>query len=97
MRSGRRFPRAVMLDSRRCLVAGGWLTTGTRTTEVLDLETMEFSEGPMMLVERKALAAIADAAGRVLVLGGNENREPPTTDSTEVLVAAEGRVTRERR
>ena len=49
------------------------------TTEVLDLETMEFSTGygPAMLEEHSGCAAVADDAGgdRVFVLGGNGSRE----------------------
>jgi hypothetical protein len=43
------------------------------TTEVLDLETMEFTGyGPAMLAKRLGIAAVADDAGdRVFVLGGH--------------------------
>jgi hypothetical protein len=59
-------------DSRHYLVVGGY-DDGKKlnTTEVLDIETMEFTDGPAMLTNRTGCAALADDAGdRVLVLGG---------------------------
>jgi hypothetical protein len=60
--------------SQHCLVIGGAGTDNIRldTTEVLDLETMEFTGyGPAMLEGRLGCAAVADDAGdRVFVLGG---------------------------
>ena len=89
MRAARRGCAAVVPlggDSRgRCLVIGGVGEYGKRvnTTEVLDLETMEFTDGPAMLVGRSGCAAVADDAGdRVFVLGGLRSVE------VEVLEAA---------
>ena len=57
-----------------------------KTTEVLDLETMEFTGyGPAMLAGRGGRAVVADdAGGRVFVLGGLER-------GIEVLEAAVNR------
>jgi hypothetical protein len=60
-------------DSQHCFVIGGFGSDyeTLNTTEVLDLETMESTEGPTMLAERAACAAVEDDAGdRVFVLGG---------------------------
>jgi hypothetical protein len=74
-------------DSRgSCLVIGGSDEGGVKlnTTEVLNLETMEFTEGPTMLTGRTECAVfVADDAGdRVFVLGGDRSVE------VEVLEAA---------
>ena len=93
MRMGRYACAAVLLgdvDSRRrCLLVMGGIfpdDDGVKrnTTEVLDLETMEFTGyGPAMLAERRGFAAVADdAGGRVFVLGGGLER------GIEVLEAA---------
>jgi hypothetical protein len=65
---------------RRCLLVIGGLgpdrAIRLKTTEVLDLETMEFADGPAMLAEHAGCAAVADDAGdRVLVLGGRRSVE----------------------
>jgi hypothetical protein len=77
MRTARYGCAAVLLggDSRRCcFVIGGRDEddTSVNTTEVLDLETMEFTgHGPAMLAGRAGCAAVADdASGRVFVIGG---------------------------
>jgi hypothetical protein len=80
MRTARYGCAAVPLgggNSRRrcCLVIGGVddekYTLALSTTEVLDLETMKFTDGPAMLTERAEFAAVADDAGdRVLSIGG---------------------------
>jgi hypothetical protein len=84
-------------DSRgRCLVIGGSSTDNTRldTTEVLDLETMEFTDGPAMLAGRLGCVAVADDAGdRVLVLGGNKGRE---IEVLEAVAQEEPRASRRR-
>jgi hypothetical protein len=101
MRAARLGCTAVPLggDSRRrCLVIGGSDKGGIQvnTTEVLDLETMEFTDGPAMLAEREGCAAVADDAGdRVLVLGGYRTTE---IDVLEAAAAQEEtRATRRRR
>jgi hypothetical protein len=92
---------AVLLggDSRRsCLVIGGRDEdeAEVNTTEVLDLETMESTDGPAMLAECSGRAAVTDDAGdRVIVLGGSFDI------GVEVLEAAAAqnkiRATRQRR
>jgi hypothetical protein len=81
MRTGRYACAAVLLggSQQHCLVIGGHSgIIGRRvlekTTEVLDLETMEFTGyGPAMLAGRGACVAVADdAGGRVFVIGGRE-------------------------
>ena len=99
MRAARNGCAAVPLggDSRgRCLVLGGTDEGGfeTKTTEVLDLETMEFTDGPAMLDEREGCAAVADrdAGGdRVFVLGG---ASIAGMEVLEAAAAAAGETTR---
>jgi hypothetical protein len=87
MHASRSMCAAVPLggDSRgRCLVIGGLDEDrkAVNTTEALDLETMEFTDGPAMLTGRYGIAAVTDDAGdRVLVLGENDSKN-------EVLKAA---------
>jgi hypothetical protein len=107
MRTARWGCAAVLLgggDSRRrCLVVIGGSDDDdleVNTTEVLDLETMEFTEGPVMLAEREGCAAVADDTGdRVFVLGGSTGMDPSA--GVEVLEAAAAqevtRATRRRR
>jgi hypothetical protein len=91
MRTERDGCAAVLLgpgDSRRrqyLVVFGGADDDDSelRTTEVLDLEMMEYTDWPRMLALRSGCAAVADAAGdRVFVLGGS------CSDKVEVLEAA---------
>jgi hypothetical protein len=103
MRTGRYGCAAVPLggDSRQsCLVIGGFDEDKSKvsTTEMLDLETMEFTDGPAMLAERGGCAAVADDAGgfRVFVLGGGPRGGDDFTEA-EVLEAAAARATRRRR
>jgi hypothetical protein len=104
MLTGRFGCAAVLLggDSRgRCLVVGGSDEDGGKvnTTEVLDLETMEFTEGPAMLAGRAGCAAVADDAGdhRVFVLGGHRSCEIEVLEAAAATQATITRATRRRR
>jgi hypothetical protein len=99
MRTARVGCAAVLLsgDSRRrcCLVIGGKDVNHLNTTEVLDLETMEFTDGPAMLAGRTGCVAVADAGDRVLVLGGPRSCEIEVLETA--AVQEEARATRRRR
>jgi hypothetical protein len=69
------------------------------TTEVLDLETMEFTGyGPAMLTGHLGCAAVADDAvgDRVFVHGGNGSREIEVLEEA-ATAQEESRATRRRR
>jgi hypothetical protein len=78
-RRGRWISQAVHIDARLCLLIGRGGgepsdTTENNFTELLDLETMEFTGGPaMMCGDRSGPAAIGLSDGRILVIGGGEH------------------------
>jgi uncharacterized coiled-coil protein SlyX len=74
-------------DSQRCLIIGGFdgFEGGlhTKTTEVLDVGTMTFAPGPVMLEGRGGCTAVADAAGRrVLVVSEGGSRKIEVLEAT---------------
>jgi hypothetical protein len=104
MRAARFGCAAVVLgggDSRRrCFVVGGYddHSKEVNTTEVLDLETMEFTGyGPAMLAQHIGCVVFADdAADRVFVLGGNINTEIEVLEATTAAQDDYTRATRRR-
>ena len=74
----RRYNCAAVKSGQRVVVFGG--PGDGRTTEVLDLNTNAFTEGPNMLHGRVGCAAISIGADRILVVGGGDE-----DDTTEFL------------
>ena len=86
MRSPRAGCAAVTLDERRILVAGGANKNDGRlkTTELLDIGTMQFTDGPEMGSRRACCRALRLDARRCLIVGGlDENEDVLAT--TEIL------------
>ena len=65
------------------------------TSQVLDVETMQFEAGPTQQDARYKCAATKLDAERVIVIGGRVNHA--TSASTEVLSVADEGATRRRR
>jgi hypothetical protein len=76
MRDDRRHCTAVAAGGR-VFVFGG---SGDKTTEVLDAQTMAFSNGPRVLTSRMGGAAVQFDADRVLLAGGHDDRYLDTTE-----------------
>lgn len=69
--SQRRECAAVMLDSRRLLVLGGYDGSHfLNTTEILDVETNKFIAGPRLLSRRASPAVAILKTGHLVVIGG---------------------------
>jgi hypothetical protein len=78
-----------MLDAGRLIVIGGY--DGFQyldSTEVLNLQTNEFSPGPKLNTRRAAAAVTLLETGHLIVVGGKNSAG--CTDTTEVLDAGSG-------
>lgn len=84
LNSQRRECAAIMLDSNRLLVVGGYDGSHfLNTTEILDLKANQFAAGPRMNIRRAAPAIAMMKTGHVLVVGGKNAFG--CLESTEVL------------
>ena len=83
------------LDSQRFLVVGGQCYGEfLKTTEVLDLDEMQFQPGPNMQSKRTGCLVTLVGAEQILVVGGYDGGYKSKT--TEIL-AVEEEATRRRR
>ena len=82
MQARRRGCAAVLLPGeRRVLVVGGYDgTTRLATTEILDIDTMAFSPGPVMSLGRSSCAVVS-LPGSILVLAGNGSAAAKTMEA----------------
>lgn len=83
----------IALDTHRVLVAGGHgayeLHQGyLSTTEILELDSMQFIPGPTMIHKRSQCGAVALDATRIMVVGKVDTRNtdfPADSNPTEIL------------
>jgi hypothetical protein len=109
LRQARAFHAAVALDADRLLLAGGCARleadacapgSALATSVILSLASGELEDGPPLAVLRIGGTAIAEADGRVLLVGGTdeggalvtdaERIDPATTGAGEVIAGTGG-------